>query len=84
MNKKACHGTQVKLKNSIILGGGCLKHISDTKDLLLAEAFKIHVSIVFKLYCQAYVHVREGVGQTDRNIVYQRKARVSCVSKEPF
>ena len=24
-------------------GGGCLKHISDTKDLLLAGAFKIHV-----------------------------------------
>ena len=26
-----------------IPGGGCLKHISDTKDLFIAGAFKIHV-----------------------------------------
>ena len=29
------------------LEGGCLKHISDTKDLFIAGAFKIHVYIVF-------------------------------------
>ena len=37
-------GLQRKLKSPYVcLEGGCLKHISDTKDLLLAGAFKIHV-----------------------------------------
>ena len=30
-------------RTGVTPGGGCLKDISDTKDLLLAGAFKIHV-----------------------------------------